>query len=153
MLTNLKSDDPKKLRVGIIMGGISSEKEVSLESGRNIFSKIDRTKYAPVPVFMDSKAGLWEIPVKLLMRNSTIDIEEDLLEDFFRVLGVMGQPHGQPVNLGLVAADQQLKGLAIPLQNISQQALVRIGPRLGGTGIAHVGLPHAQCRSAREVDR
>jgi D-alanine-D-alanine ligase len=68
----------QRLRVGIILGGLSSEKEVSLESGRNIFSKIDRRKYDPVAIFMDSRASLWEIPVKLLMRNSTEDIEEDL---------------------------------------------------------------------------
>jgi D-alanine-D-alanine ligase len=67
-----------KCRVGIIMGGLSSEKEVSLESGRNIFSKIDRNKYAPIPIFMDIHAHLWEIPLKLLMRNSTRDIEGDL---------------------------------------------------------------------------
>jgi D-alanine-D-alanine ligase len=69
-----------KIRVGILMGGLSSEREVSLESGRNIFSKIDRGSYDPVPLFMDSRAGLWEIPLKLLMRNSTRDIEEDLAE-------------------------------------------------------------------------
>jgi D-alanine-D-alanine ligase len=67
-----------KLKVGIIMGGLSSEKEVSLESGRNIFSKFDRGRYDPIPIFMDSKAAFWEIPLKLLMRNSTRDIEEDL---------------------------------------------------------------------------
>jgi D-alanine-D-alanine ligase len=71
----------QKLRVGIILGGLSSEKEVSLESGRNIFSKIDRRRYDPVPIFMDSRAALWEIPVKLIMRNSTSDIEEDLKEE------------------------------------------------------------------------
>lgn len=71
----------QKIRVGIIMGGMSSEREVSLESGRNIFSKIDRKKYQPTPIFMDSQAALWEIPVKLLMRNSTKDIEEDLSVD------------------------------------------------------------------------
>ena len=63
------------------MGGISSEKEVSLESGRNIFNKIGRAKYDPVAIFMDSKAAFWEIPIKLLMRNSTKDIEEDLSEE------------------------------------------------------------------------
>jgi len=72
---------PQKFRVGIIMGGISSEKEVSLESGRNIFNKIGRTKYDPVPIFMDSKGALWQIPIKLLMRNCTKDIEEDLAEE------------------------------------------------------------------------
>lgn len=63
------------------MGGMSSEKEVSLESGRNIFNKISRHKYDPVPIFLDSKGMLWEIPVKLLMRNCTKDIEEDLSEE------------------------------------------------------------------------
>jgi D-alanine-D-alanine ligase len=71
----------QKLRVGIIMGGVSSEKEVSLESGRNIFNKIGRKKYDPIPIFMDSKGALWEIPIKLLMRNCTKDIEEDLSEE------------------------------------------------------------------------
>jgi D-alanine-D-alanine ligase len=78
-----KSGEEKapKMRVGIIMGGLSSEKEVSLESGRNIFSKMDRRRYDPIAIFMDSKAALWELPVKLLMRNSTRDIEEDLQEE------------------------------------------------------------------------
>lgn len=71
----------RKPIVGVIMGGVSSEKEVSLESGRNIFSKMDRKIYDPVPIFMDSQAGLWEIPLKLLMRNSTRDIEDDLAEE------------------------------------------------------------------------
>jgi D-alanine-D-alanine ligase len=74
-------ENPGKLRVGVIMGGASSEREVSLESGRNIFSKMDRKKYDPVAVFMDSRCTLWEIPLKLLMRNSTADIEIDLHEE------------------------------------------------------------------------
>jgi D-alanine-D-alanine ligase len=64
---------------------MSSEKEVSLESGRNIFSKMDRQKYDPLPIFMDSRGLLWEIPIKLLMRNSTGDIEADLAEDAKRI--------------------------------------------------------------------
>ena len=82
----MAAENPGKLRVGVILGGVSSEKEVSLESGRNIFSKIDRKKFNPVAVFMDSGCGLWEIPVKLLMRNSTRDIEEDLEGNASRIL-------------------------------------------------------------------
>jgi D-alanine-D-alanine ligase len=77
----MENTEKAKRTVGVIMGGMSSEKEVSLESGRNIFSKMDRKSYDPVPIFMDSQAGLWEIPLKLLMRNSTRDIEDDLAED------------------------------------------------------------------------
>ncbi len=60
------------------MGGISSEKEISLESGRNIFGKLPKQRYEPLPIFMDGKGGLWLIPVKYLMRNATADIEDDL---------------------------------------------------------------------------
>lgn len=73
------------IKIGVIMGGISSEKEVSLESGRNIFSKMDRKEYDPLPIFMDSRGLLWEIPIKLLMRNSTGDIEADLAVDAKRI--------------------------------------------------------------------
>lgn len=77
----VSNNGTEKKIVGIIMGGVSSEKEVSLESGRNIFNKIDRKRYDPLAIFMDSKAALWEIPIKLLMRNSTKDIEEDLEQE------------------------------------------------------------------------
>ena len=77
----MTAENGAKLRVGVVMGGVSSEKEVSLESGRNIFSKMDRKKFDPVPLFMDSRCSLWEIPLKLLMRNSTADIEIDLVEE------------------------------------------------------------------------
>jgi len=52
----VKLEHQKKIRVGIIMGGISSEREISLESGRNIFSKIDRKDIFPYPY-------LWIAPV------------------------------------------------------------------------------------------
>jgi D-alanine-D-alanine ligase len=74
-----------KIRVGVVFGGVSSEKQVSLESGRNLFSKIDRKKYDPLAIFMDSQRALWEIPLKLIMRNSTGDIEVDLAEEATRI--------------------------------------------------------------------
>lgn len=60
------------------MGGMSSEREVSLESGRNVFSKIRRQRFDVIPIFMDGRGAFWEMPLKLLMRNSTRDIEDDL---------------------------------------------------------------------------
>jgi D-alanine-D-alanine ligase len=35
----------KKLRVGIILGGMSSEREVSLNSGRNVYDNLDAEFY------------------------------------------------------------------------------------------------------------
>jgi D-alanine-D-alanine ligase len=67
-----------KLRVGIVFGGISSEKEVSLNSGRNVYDNLDRDLYEPVPVFMDAEGKCWIIPWQLISQNTTRDISERL---------------------------------------------------------------------------
>jgi len=64
--------------VGIIMGGMSSENEVSLNSGRNIYDNLDRERYEPVAVFMDSDGKLWIIPWQIVSQNTTVDISEHL---------------------------------------------------------------------------
>jgi D-alanine-D-alanine ligase len=66
------------LRVGVVLGGRSSEKEISLESGRNIFYNLDPSKYHGVPLYMDAQARLWEIKLPLLVQNTTADIESRL---------------------------------------------------------------------------
>jgi D-alanine-D-alanine ligase len=48
----------KKITVGILFGGKSAEHEVSLQSARNVFDAIDRSKYNPVPIGIDKK-GRW----------------------------------------------------------------------------------------------
>lgn len=65
----------KKIRVGVIFGGRSHEKEISLESGRNIFYKLSPHKYTAIPLFLDSNLDLYEINQSLLVRNSTKEIE------------------------------------------------------------------------------
>ena len=37
------------MKVGVIMGGISSEREISLKSGNSIVEKIDKNKYEVIP--------------------------------------------------------------------------------------------------------
>lgn len=51
----------KKLRVGILFGGKSTEHEVSLQSARNVIGNIDREKFEPVLIAID-KQGKWFLP-------------------------------------------------------------------------------------------
>ncbi|SVE36904.1 uncharacterized protein METZ01_LOCUS489758, partial [marine metagenome] len=51
----------KRLRIGVIYGGRSSEHEVSLASAASIFDQLNIERYEPVPLFID-KAGSWCIP-------------------------------------------------------------------------------------------
>ncbi len=49
---------PRKLRVGVLFGGQSSEHEVSLASARSVMSAMDPAKYEVVPVGI-TKRGMW----------------------------------------------------------------------------------------------
>ena len=62
------------MRVGVVLGGISSEREASLASGRQVCVHLNPQKYAAIPLFMDLQARLWHIPQKLLIQNTTSDI-------------------------------------------------------------------------------
>lgn len=84
-MTNKKMET-KKLSVAVIMGGLSSEKEISLESGRHIYNNLDRDKYDVAPVFMDSQARFWQIEENLVWMNTTTDIESALKSGGKRIL-------------------------------------------------------------------
>ncbi|MGE0206245.1 MAG: ATP-grasp domain-containing protein [Candidatus Babeliales bacterium] len=68
----------KKMRVGVIMGGISDEKEISLESGRNITYKISPVQYESIPLFLNKDRELYKLDARLLVASSTQEIESQL---------------------------------------------------------------------------
>jgi D-alanine-D-alanine ligase len=50
----------RKINVGILFGGQSAEHEVSLQSAKNIFDAIDKSKYNPILIGID-KHGKWSL--------------------------------------------------------------------------------------------
>ena len=72
-------------RVGVILGGISAEREASLASGRQVCVHLNQQRYAAVPLFMDLAGRLWQIPYKLLLQNTTNDIVARLEGEATRV--------------------------------------------------------------------
>jgi D-alanine-D-alanine ligase len=53
----------RKLRIGVIYGGRSSEHEVSLASAAAVMANLDRERYDPVPIRIE-RDGRWTIPDK-----------------------------------------------------------------------------------------
>ncbi|WP_270647628.1 D-alanine--D-alanine ligase [Paeniclostridium hominis] len=47
------------MKIAIVMGGISSEREVSLKSGEAVFNGIDKNKYEVVKVVLDDKKDIF----------------------------------------------------------------------------------------------
>lgn len=43
------------MRVGVIMGGVSSEKQVSLMTGEEMMVHLDKNKYKIIPIHIEKK--------------------------------------------------------------------------------------------------
>ncbi len=69
-----------KIRIAVIFGGRSNEREISFESGRNIINKISNEKYDKTSVFLSSNLDLYKINQRLLVQNSTKEVEQSLEE-------------------------------------------------------------------------
>lgn len=79
-LLKLRSSVSEKTRVGVIMGGFSSERHISVESGRNIYEKLSSSiKYDPVPVFLtgdQDEHEMYIVPVNIMLKDNADDIKE-----------------------------------------------------------------------------
>ena len=47
------------MKIAVIMGGISSEREVSLNSGREVYNNLNRDKYEVVKIILDEKMDIF----------------------------------------------------------------------------------------------
>lgn len=80
-----RSDDmggnpSKKLRVAVLFGGDSNEREISLESGRNVCYKLSTVRYQAIPVFVDEHMQLFKLDQRLLLKNSTREIAQSITD-------------------------------------------------------------------------
>ncbi|MFN6943414.1 MAG: D-alanine--D-alanine ligase [Cytophagaceae bacterium] len=79
-LHKLSTEDIQKTKVAVIMGGFSSERHISVESGRNIYEKLSSSKkYEPIPVFLtgtEEEHELYVIPVNVMLKDNADDIKE-----------------------------------------------------------------------------
>lgn len=77
----------EKTKVAVILGGYSSERHISVESGRNIYEKLaSSARYEPIPVFLTGNAEehiLYQIPVNILLKDNADDIKEKI--DHYKV--------------------------------------------------------------------
>ena len=81
-VTGRQHEATGRIRVAVIMGGYSSERHISVESGRNIYEKLSSSaKYAPVPVFLTGSAQehqLYVLPVNVMLKDNADDIREKI---------------------------------------------------------------------------
>jgi D-alanine-D-alanine ligase len=112
---------PKKIRVGIIFGGKSSEHEVSLASAASIIASIDKDKYEIVPIGI-TKTGRWVlgegakklIPEKVIEAGRPILIPPDPeVKEILRLPLSADSRHGSPTSIAERPSKEPLESNAI----------------------------------------
>ena len=82
-ISSLKTDAVSKKKIGVILGGYSFERHISVESGRNIFEKLASSNtYEPIPIFLTGNGEdhkLYQIPINLLLKDNADDIRDKIL--------------------------------------------------------------------------
>lgn len=79
-ITSNNASFSNKIKVAVILGGYSSERHISVESGRNIYEKLASSeKYLPVPIFLtgsNEQHQLFTLPINILLKDNADDINE-----------------------------------------------------------------------------
>ncbi|MEN0006210.1 MAG: PASTA domain-containing protein, partial [Bacteroidota bacterium] len=74
-----------KKAIGVILGGYSYERHISVESGRNVYEKLSSSEhYTPIPIFLSGDAAsysLYQLPINLLLKDNADDIRDKILEN------------------------------------------------------------------------
>ncbi len=152
-----------RIRVAVIMGGYSSERHISVESGRNIYEKLSSSaKYAPVPVFLTGSAQehrLYLLPINVMLKDNADDIREKIehaeagegphpilakIQDEAAALTrtYAGQGLGQPRRISFEELADMADEVFIALHGrpgedgALQQALEKFGLPYNGSGVA-----------------
>ena len=77
----------KKLKVGVIFGGASSEHDVSKVSGTSVISNLNKEKYEILPIYIDKK-GNWYIYNKNIKDIQILDINSNIEQDIKPILNI-----------------------------------------------------------------
>ncbi|MFN4122797.1 MAG: hypothetical protein ACK4GL_05755 [Flavobacteriales bacterium] len=82
LLHSARSDQRRKKKIAVVFGGYSSERHISVESGRNIYEKLSSSEhYQPIPVFLsgsDEQHELYVIPINVMLKDNADDILEKI---------------------------------------------------------------------------
>jgi len=82
LILSLQKTGTHKKKVAVFLGGYSSERHISVESGRNIYEKLASSEtYEPIPIFLtgnDEAHDLFQLPINLLLKDNADDIRDKI---------------------------------------------------------------------------
>lgn len=68
----------KRKKINVIFGGQTSERQISLMSGTNVWLKLRGSKkYQPQPFLLDKKGNIWRLPYQLALNHTVEEIAKN----------------------------------------------------------------------------
>ncbi len=68
----------RKIRIAVLLGGNSNEKEISLESGRNVYYKLSPYYFESCAIFVSSTERYFILNLDQIVKDTTFEIEQSL---------------------------------------------------------------------------
>src|SRR3954466_2642343 len=62
-----------KIRVGIVFGGQSKEREISFAGGRTVYDNLNKSLFDPIPLFVDSFGNFIELEWPFIYKGTIRD--------------------------------------------------------------------------------
>ncbi len=83
LIHNPSKTNTIKQKIGVIMGGYSFERHISMESGRNIYEKISSSEnFEALPLFLAGDSDgyeLYRLPLNAMLKDNADDIRDKIL--------------------------------------------------------------------------
>ncbi|MGE3844416.1 MAG: D-alanine--D-alanine ligase family protein [Vicinamibacterales bacterium] len=123
----------KRLRVGVVYGGRSGEHEVSLASASAVIANLDRTRYEPVPIYIE-RDGRWALADRPPSAARAADVIEHSRLEGARRLSPHREIHllARPGVDTVVVVDRRAEGQPLENAELTGLALDVVFPVLHG---------------------
>lgn len=152
-LQQLKDGNAEKKRIAVVLGGYSTERHISVESGRNIYEKLSASAdYSPFCVFLSNNENaftLHKIPVNFQLKDNADDIRDKI--NHYRPHPLIEQIRNECAGItGMFALNPLLIPEAITIEQLKNQAdavFIALHGRPGEDGqlqtlLESVGIPY-----------
>src|SRR3989344_4412543 len=121
----MKKETPKLIRVAVLMGGQSSEYEVSLNTGQNVMENLDRTKYEPVVVKI-SKTGKWFLSGKPTTQSEALRGHDVVFNALHGTFGEDGKAQAILEHAGIKYTGSGIAGSAIAMDKFHSREIFKL---------------------------
>jgi D-alanine-D-alanine ligase len=118
-------ETPKLLRVGVLMGGPSSEHEVSLNTGQNVIDNLDKGKYKPIAVKI-SKAGKWFLNGKPSSQSNALKGHDIVFNALHGTFGEDGKVQGILEHASIKYTGSGIAGSAIAMDKFHSREIFKL---------------------------